>query len=158
MSANRPIRMTVNGVARTLGVPPGRTLLDFLRDDLGLTGTKECCQVGECGACTVSLDGRIVDACLVLAIEADGAQVTTIEGVASDGHLTALQQAFLSAGAVQCGFCSPGQVMAARDLLGRVPHPTVAQIREGMAGNLCRCACYGQITKAVLAVAEGADQ
>ncbi len=158
MSANRPIRMTVNGVARTLGVPPSRTLLDVLRDDLGLTGTKECCQVGECGACTVSLDGRIVDACLVLAIEADGAQVTTIEGVASDGNLTRLQQAFLSAGAVQCGFCSPGQVMAARDLLERVPHPTVAQIREGMAGNLCRCACYGQITEAVLAVAEGADQ
>jgi aerobic carbon-monoxide dehydrogenase small subunit len=155
MSATRTVRLTVNGVCRTLGVVPGHTLLDVLRDDLGLTGTKECCLAGECGACTVSLDGRIVDACLVLAVEADGQEITTIEGVAGNGGLTPLQRAFLSAGAVQCGFCSPGQVMAATDLLDRIPHPTVEQIREAMAGNLCRCACYGQITQAILAVSQG---
>jgi CO/xanthine dehydrogenase Mo-binding subunit/aerobic-type carbon monoxide dehydrogenase small subunit (CoxS/CutS family) len=151
MSQGRPIRLTVNGVARSLSVAGGQTLLDMLRDDLGLTGTKECCRVGECGACTVSLDGRIVDACLVLAAEADGAEVTTIEGMARDGRLDPLQQAFLDAGAVQCGFCSPGQLMAARDLLARNPHPTADQIHVAMAGNLCRCGCYGQITEAVLA-------
>ena len=148
----------MNGVARNLQVAPRQTLLDLLRDDLAMTGTKECCLVGECGACTVSLDGRIVDSCLVLAVEADGGQVTTIEGVAADGRLTPLQQAFLDAGAVQCGYCSPGQVMAARDLLARIPHPTVAEIHEGLAGNLCRCACYGQITEAVLAASQAADQ
>jgi|ERR1017187_1241232 carbon-monoxide dehydrogenase small subunit len=151
MSGTRTIKLTVNGIARKLGVAPEQTLLDLLRDDLALTGTKECCLVGECGACTVSLNGRIVDSCLVLAVEADGGEVTTIEGVAENGSLTRLQQAFLDCGAVQCGYCSPGQVMAARDLLDRVPHPSVAEIHEGLAGNLCRCACYEQITDAVLA-------
>jgi aerobic-type carbon monoxide dehydrogenase small subunit (CoxS/CutS family) len=151
MSGTRTIQLTVNGTVRKLHVEPGQTLLDLLREDLALTGTKECCMVGECGACTVSLNGRIVDSCLVLAAEADGAEVTTIEGIAENGSLTRLQQAFLDAGAVQCGYCSPGQVMAARDLLARVPHPSVAEIHEGLAGNLCRCACYGQITDAVLA-------
>jgi carbon-monoxide dehydrogenase small subunit len=154
----RPITVTVNGRDRALDVPPHHTLLDVLRDDLGLTGTKECCLVGECGACTVSLDGRIVDSCLVLAVEADGAAVTTIEGLAPDGRLSPLQEAFLDKGAVQCGFCIPGQVMAAHDLLGRNPHPTVAEIQEGLAGNLCRCACYQQITEAVLATAEEAGR
>jgi aerobic-type carbon monoxide dehydrogenase small subunit (CoxS/CutS family) len=158
MSQGRPIRLTVNGVARSLSVAGGQTLLDMLRDDLGLTGTKECCRVGECGACTVSLDGRIVDACLVLAAEADGAEVTTIEGMARDGRLDPLQQAFLDAGAVQCGFCSPGQLMAARDLLARNPHPTADQIHVAMAGNLCRCGCYGQITEAVLAASTEAER
>jgi aerobic-type carbon monoxide dehydrogenase small subunit (CoxS/CutS family) len=153
-----PIQVTVNGRRRALDVTPNHTLLDVLRDDLQLTGTKECCLVGECGACTVSLDGRIVDSCLVLAVEADGAAVTTVEGLAPEGRLSPLQEAFLDHGGVQCGFCIPGQVMAARDLLARNPHPTVAEIQEGLAGNLCRCACYQQITDAVLATAEEAGR
>jgi len=152
------IQVTVNGRARALAVAAHHTLLDVLRDDLGLTGTKECCLVGECGACTVSLDGRIVDSCLVLAVEADGGEVTTVEGLALDGKLSPLQQAFLDKGAVQCGFCIPGQLMAADALLAENPHPTVPEIQEGLAGNLCRCAGYGQITEAVLAAAEASDR
>ena len=136
-----PIELTVNGRRRALTVAVNHTLLDVLRDDLELTGTKECCLVGECGACTVSLDGRIVDSCLVLAV---------------DGHVSPLQQAFLDKGAVQCGFCIPGQLVAAHALLAENPHPTVPEIQEGLAGDLCRCACYQQITEAVLATAEGA--
>ncbi len=128
---------------------PQHTLLEVLRDDLELTGTKECCLVGECGACTVRLDGRVVDSCLVLAVEADGGEVTTVEGLAPEGSLSRLQQAFLDEGGVQCGFCIPGQVMAADDLLRRIPHPSVPQIEEGLAGNLCRCGCYEQIIAAV---------
>jgi carbon-monoxide dehydrogenase small subunit len=151
------IELTVNGRRRALEVAPHQSLLGLLRDDLGLTGTKACCLVGECGACTVSLDGRIVDSCLVLAVEADGAEVITIEGLVVDGALTSLQRAFLEKGAAQCGYCTPGQVMAARDLLGRIPHPTKAEIQEGMGGNLCRCGCYYQITEAVLGAAAAAD-
>jgi carbon-monoxide dehydrogenase small subunit len=147
------IEVTVNGRRRRLEVAPHLTLLDVLRDDLELTGAKECCLVGECGACTVSLDGRIVDSCLVLAVEADGGQVTTVEGLAPEGTLSRLQQAFLDEGGVQCGFCIPGQVMAADDLLQRIPQPTVAQIEDGLAGNLCRCGCYEQIIAAVQAAA-----
>jgi carbon-monoxide dehydrogenase small subunit len=147
------IEVTVNGRRRRLEVAPHLTLLDVLRDDLELTGAKECCLVGECGACTVSLDGRIVDSCLVLAVEADGGQVTTVEGLAPEGTLSRLQQAFLDEGGVQCGFCIPGQVMAADDLLRRIPEPTVAQIEDGLAGNLCRCGCYEQIIAAVQAAA-----
>jgi carbon-monoxide dehydrogenase small subunit len=158
MTATFPIELTVNGRRRALEVAIHHTLLDVLRDDLGLTGTKECCLVGECGACTVSLDGRIVDSCLVLAVEADGSTVTTIEGLAADGRMSPLQAAFLDKGAVQCGYCIPGQVMAAHDLLERVAHPTVEQVQEGLAGNLCRCGCYEQITEAVLATAEAADR
>ncbi len=150
------IELTVNGRRRALDVAVNHTLLDVLRDDLELTGTKECCLVGECGACTVSLDGRIVDSCLVLAVEADRAQVTTVEGLAVDGHVSPLQQAFLDKGAVQCGFCIPGQLVAAHALLAENPHPTVPEIQEGLAGNLCRCGCYQQITEAVLATAEEA--
>jgi len=149
------IELTVNGRRRALTVAANHTLLDVLRDDLELTGTKECCLVGECGACTVSLDGRIVDSCLVLAVEADRAQVTTVEGLAVDGHVSPLQQAFLDKGAVQCGFCIPGQLVAAHALLAENPHPTVPEIQEDLAGNLCRCGCYQQITEAVLATAEG---
>jgi aerobic-type carbon monoxide dehydrogenase small subunit (CoxS/CutS family) len=156
MSGLVPIELTVNGRVRALEIPAHHTLLDVLRDDLALTGTKECCLVGECGACTVSLNGRIVDSCLVLAVEADGSTVTTVEGIAPDGRLSRLQQAFLDRGAAQCGFCIPGQLMAARDLLARVPHPTTGEVEEGLAGNLCRCAGYEQITDAVLAAAEGA--
>ncbi len=152
------IELTVNGRQRVLEAWPHQSLLALLRDDLGLTGTKPCCLVGECGACTVSLSGRIVDSCLILAVEADGAELTTIEGLAADGPLTSLQRAFLEKGAAQCGYCSPGQVMAARDLLGRIPHPTEAEIQEGMGGNLCRCGCYYQITEAVLAAAAAGDR
>jgi carbon-monoxide dehydrogenase small subunit len=149
MSQRRPVTLTVNGRSRTIEVAPQHTLLEVLRDDLELTGTKECCLVGECGACTVRLDGRVVDSCLVLAVEADGGEVTTVEGLAPEGSLSRLQQAFLDEGGVQCGFCIPGQVMAADDLLRRNPHPSVPEIEEGLAGNLCRCGCYEQIIAAV---------
>jgi carbon-monoxide dehydrogenase small subunit len=125
-------------------------LLDFLRDRLQLTGTKECCDLGECGACTVLVDGRAVNSCLMLAVEADASEITTIEGLVRAGRLNLLQ-AFLAKGAVQCGFCIPGQVMAAEYLLTRNPHPTPAEVREGLSGNLCRCGGYVQICEAVLA-------
>ena len=150
------ISLTLNGRPRTVAVEEHHTLLDALRDDLGLTGAKECCLVGECGACTVRLNDRVVDSCLVLAAEADGGEVVTVEGLAeAPGRLNALQSSFLEHGAVQCGFCIPGQLMAADDLLRRVAHPTTAQIEEGIAGNLCRCGCYVQIVDAVAAVAAG---
>jgi carbon-monoxide dehydrogenase small subunit len=147
------VRLSINGVTREISAAPHHTLLEVLRDDLGLTGTKECCLVGECGACTVRLNGEIVDSCLVLAVEADGGRITTVEGLAENGNLTALQTAFLDKGAVQCGFCTPGQLIAADDLLRRTPHPTPGQIEEGLAGNLCRCGCYYQIFDAVDSVA-----
>ena len=151
-----PIEITINGARRAMDVAPNHTLLDVLRDDLALTGAKECCLVGECGACTVIVDGRSVDSCLVLAVEADGSDVLTVEGLAArDGRLAPLQQAFLDTGAVQCGFCIPGQLMAAHALLAEQPHPSRAEIEEGLAGNLCRCACYEQIFEAVEAVAAG---
>jgi carbon-monoxide dehydrogenase small subunit len=153
MTVRLPIEMTVNGRRRVVEIEPHHTLLEVLRDDLELTGTKECCLVGECGACTVRLDGRIVDSCLVLAVEADGGEVTTVEGLATDGTLSRLQQAFLDEGGVQCGFCIPGQVMAADDLLRRIAQPSVEEIEEGLAGNLCRCGCYEQIIAAVRAAA-----
>ena len=143
------IELTVNGRDRTVDVEPHHTLLEMLRDDLALTGTKECCLVGECGACTVIVDGLSVDSCLMLGVEADGAAVTTVEGLAAGDRLDALQEAFLETGAAQCGFCIPGQLVAARALLDDVPHPTRAQIEEGLAGNLCRCAGYEQIMEAV---------
>jgi aerobic-type carbon monoxide dehydrogenase small subunit (CoxS/CutS family) len=152
------IELIVNGRPRSLRVAPHHTLLDTLRDDLGLTGAKPCCLVGECGSCAVSLDGRIVDSCLVLAVEADGADILTVEGLAPVGRLSALQQAFLDTGAAQCGYCIPGQLMAAHDLLGRTAHPTVGEVQEGLAGNLCRCAGYEQIVEAVLAAAETGER
>jgi carbon-monoxide dehydrogenase small subunit len=158
MIATQPIQVTVNGRRRVLDVAVHHSLLDVLRDDLGLTGTKECCLVGECGACTVIVDGRPVDSCLVLAVEADGSEITTVEGLAAEGRLSPLQQAFLDTGAVQCGFCIPGQLMSATALLAENPHPTVPEVQEGLAGNLCRCAGYLQITEAVLAAAEAADR
>jgi aerobic-type carbon monoxide dehydrogenase small subunit (CoxS/CutS family) len=153
MTMRRRIDLTVNGRARSIEVAPHHTLLDVLRDDFGLTGTKECCLVGECGACTVLVDGMAVDSCLMLGVEADGAAVTTVEGLATGDRLHPLQQAFLETGAAQCGFCIPGQLIAARALLTLNPHPTRADVEEGLAGNLCRCAGYGQIIEAVLAAA-----
>ncbi|MDD5646006.1 MAG: (2Fe-2S)-binding protein [Candidatus Bipolaricaulis sp.] len=130
------------------------TLLEFLRDRLALTGSKEGCGIGECGACTVLLDGKPVTACLVLAVEADGLDVRTIEGEATDGQLSALQQSFVDAGAVQCGFCTPGMIMSARGLLLRNPHPSDEEIVEAIAGNLCRCTGYEAILRAIRAAAQ----
>jgi aerobic-type carbon monoxide dehydrogenase small subunit (CoxS/CutS family) len=156
LPTERTIELTVNGEPRVVDVEVHHTLLEVLRDDLRLTGTKECCLVGECGACTVLIDGRTVDACLVLAVEADGASVLTVEGLAAPGgRLAPLQAAFLDKGAVQCGFCIPGQLVSAHALLAEHPHPTPAEIEEGIAGNLCRCGCYEQIFEAIEAVAEG---
>jgi carbon-monoxide dehydrogenase small subunit len=158
MTQTIPISLTVNGRSRAVEVATHHTLLEVLRDDLGLTGTKECCLVGECGACTVIVNGRSVDSCLVLAVEADGTDVLTVEGLAVEGRLSPLQQAFLDKGGVQCGFCIPGQVLSAHALLSHTPHPSRAEVEEGLAGNLCRCACYEQIFEAVLATAEGAER
>ena len=154
MSSMIAIQVTVNGRRRSFEVAGHQTLLEVLREDLELTGTKECCLVGECGACTVRLDGRIVDSCLVLAVEADGGEVVTVEGLARDGRLTPLQEAFLDQGGVQCGFCIPGQVMAAEGLLRKNPSPSFEEIRCGMSGNLCRCGAYPHIAKAVATAAE----
>lgn len=155
MTAALRIDMTVNDRARSVEVLPHHTLLDVLRDDLGLTGTKECCLVGECGACSVLVDGMSVDSCLMLAVEADGTSVTTVEGLATEGRLHPIQQAFLDTGAAQCGFCIPGQLISAQALLALNPHPTRPQVEEGLAGNLCRCAGYSQIIEAVLLAAAG---
>jgi carbon-monoxide dehydrogenase small subunit len=145
------IHLTVNGIARDVEVGASTTLLDFIRDDLHLTGTKECCDLGECGACTLLVDGRAVNSCLMLAAEIEGSEVTTIEGLTTNGKLSPLQDAFLAKGAVQCGFCIPGQVMAAHHLLQRNPHPTLDEVKEGLSGNLCRCGGYVQICEAVIA-------
>jgi carbon-monoxide dehydrogenase small subunit len=151
------IDLVVNGRRREVPVAPHHTLLEALRDDLGLTGTKECCLVGECGACTVLVDGRSVDSCLVLAAEMDGRSITTVEGLAIDGALSTLQRAFLQTGAAQCGFCIPGQLIAAHALLATTPDPTREHVEEGLAGNLCRCAGYEQIIEAVLLAASDED-
>lgn len=148
------ISLDVNGKAHSLAVAPHHTLLKVLQNELGLTGSKECCAEGECGACTVMVDGRAINACLMLAVEADGCEIVTIEGLGSDERLDPLQEAFLEEGAVQCGFCTPGMIMAAKYLLQKHPHPTVAQVQDGLEGNLCRCAGYSRITQAVLAAAE----
>jgi carbon-monoxide dehydrogenase small subunit len=153
----RTIGLVVNGERHEIAAPAHHTLLDVLRDALGLTGSKECCAEGECGACSVVVDGRLVNSCLVLGVEADGLEVTTVEGLARGGRLSPLQDAFLSAGAVQCGFCIPGMVVSAHDLLRRIPRPSEADIREGLTGNLCRCGGYNQICRAVAAASRSAD-
>jgi carbon-monoxide dehydrogenase small subunit len=152
-----PIRLTVNGRVHPVDVAPHHTLLEVLHDQLGLTGTKECCAAGECGACTLLIDDEAVDSCLVLAVEADGKRVQTIEGLASAGQLDPLQQAFLDHGAVQCGFCIPGMLMSAKYLLNTNPRPTGEEIKEGLAGNLCRCAGYSRIIAAVRAASAKAE-
>lgn len=148
------VAANINGRQRTLDIAPNQTLLDVLRDEAELTGTKECCVVGECGACTVIVDGRPMNSCLMLAVEIDGADVTTVEGLEGEDGLSPLQAAFLDEGAAQCGFCIPGQLMSATALLQSNSSPTVVEIQEALAGNLCRCAGYEQITKAVLAAAK----
>ena len=153
--ATLDVSLTVNGVAVTLTVPPFATLLDILRDQLQLTGTKYACGEGECGACSVLLDGRVVNSCLVLAAECEGAEVVTVEGLASDGKLHPIQQAFVDHGAIQCGFCTPGMIMATFALLEANPSPTKEQVRRGLEGNLCRCTGYRKIIDAVLSLARG---
>ena len=147
------VSLSVNGEPVEVSVPAHRTLLDALRDDAGLTGSKKCCADGECGACTVFLDGVLVNSCLVLCAEAEGHEVTTIEGLSVDG-LSELQQEFLNAGAVQCGVCIPGQVVAAEGLLRTNPKATAEEIRDAMSGNLCRYAGYERIVSAIQAAAE----
>jgi carbon-monoxide dehydrogenase small subunit len=149
----RVISMEVNGGTKVLEIAVQHTLLDVIRDDLGLTGTKECCAEGECGACTVILDGRPVNSCLVLAVEAHGSGVTTIEGLGGSDGPARVQEAFVSGGGVQCGFCIPGMVVSAHALLSHTARPTVAEIREGLSGNLCRCGGYNQICAAVASAA-----
>lgn len=144
------ITVHVNGIAETHEVESNRTLLEFLRDDLNLTGTKEGCNEGECGACMVLVGGRAMNSCMVLAVEADGRDVTTIEGLADGGALHPLQRAFLAHSAVQCGFCTPGMIVTAFALLKENPNPTEADVRRALSGCLCRCTGYRQIIDAVL--------
>jgi aerobic carbon-monoxide dehydrogenase small subunit len=143
------IALTVNGEPLEADVWPGESLLTTLRDRLGLPGSKNACEQGECGSCSVLLDGTLVCACLVLASQADGHEVVTVEGLSRDGDLHPVQEAFADAGAVQCGFCTPGFVVAAADLLKRVPDPSEDEIREALSGNLCRCTGYQKILDAV---------
>jgi aerobic carbon-monoxide dehydrogenase small subunit len=148
-----PLRLAINGETHDVLVEPGRTLLDVLRTDLGLTGTKENCLDAECGVCTVLLDGLAVNACILLAVQCRDRAVVTIEGLAPAGELHPLQRAFIDHGAVQCGYCIPGMILAAKAYLDENPDPTEAEIREALAGNLCRCTGYQKIADAVLSAA-----
>jgi carbon-monoxide dehydrogenase small subunit len=150
----KEIHLTVNNQPCRLSVLPWRTLLEVIREDLGLTGTKEGCGLGECGACTVLMDGRAVNSCLVLAAEADGKKITTIEGLADGDKLHPIQQAFVDHGGLQCGFCTPGMIMSAKALLDKNPTPTEEEIKQGIAGNLCRCTGYTKIIESIKAAAE----
>ncbi len=147
---NQSITLTVNGARHELEVPAKRLLVDCLRYDLGLTGTKEGCSVGVCGACTVLINGDMSASCITLAVAADGAEITTIEGLAQDGRLHPVQQSFIDHGGFQCGICTPGQVMAAKALLDVNPAPTEAEIRDWMMGNLCRCTGYYKILESIV--------
>jgi carbon-monoxide dehydrogenase small subunit len=149
-----PIKLTVNGEARAADVEPRRTLADFLREDCRLTGTHIGCEHGVCGACSVIVDGRAVRSCLMFAVQADGTEVTTVEGLAPDGQLNPVQAAFQAEHGLQCGFCTPGFVVSATALLERNPDPTDDEIKEGLSGNLCRCTGYQGILRAVRAAAE----
>ena len=145
------VTLKVNGVARELDLPASRLLVDCIRYDLGLTGTKEGCGVGVCGACAVLVDGEMFASCITLAAAVDGAEITTIEGIAADGALHPVQQAFIDYGGFQCGICTPGQVIAAKSLLDRNPDPSEDEIKEWMMGNLCRCTGYYGIVNSVAA-------
>ncbi|HYU19069.1 MAG TPA: (2Fe-2S)-binding protein [Chloroflexota bacterium] len=154
MAATQSIRLTINGQQHELDVPPNRLLLDSLRYDLGLTGSKEGCGIGVCGACTVLVNGKMVSSCLMLAVMANGTDVLTIEGLAKGDELDPIQRAFIEYGGFQCGICTPGQIMAARALLNEVTRPTEEQVKEWMMGNLCRCTGYYKIIESILAAAE----
>ncbi len=147
------IQMNVNGSDRSADVEPRTLLVHFLREDLGLTGTNVGCDTSSCGACTVHVNGESVKACTMLAVQADGESLTTIEGLATNGEMHPMQQSFMDNHGLQCGYCTPGMVMASVSLLAENPHPTEAQVREGLEGNLCRCTGYHNIVKAVLAAA-----
>jgi carbon-monoxide dehydrogenase small subunit len=151
----RTIEFTVNGDVYRLDLEPNRRLIDVLRDDLGLTGTKEGCSIGVCGACTVTVDGEMVSSCLMLAVAAHGADIVTIEGLAQGDRLHPLQEAFIEYGGFQCGICTPGQIMAAKALLDHHPQPTREEVVEWMTGNLCRCTGYYKIIDSIMAVVEG---
>jgi len=148
------VRLTVNGVPVTRGVSPRRHLADFLRDDVGLTGTHVGCEHGVCGACTIRVDGDIVRSCLMLAVQADGAAIETVEGLSDSGEIATLQQAFLARNALQCGFCTPGMLITAADLLRSTPQPTRDEVREAISANYCRCTGYHAIVDAVMAAAQ----
>ncbi|WP_028321338.1 (2Fe-2S)-binding protein [Desulfatiglans anilini] len=146
------IRLTINGEEMEVAVAPNLTLTDLLRYELGLTGTKKGCDLGDCGACTVIMDGKAVNSCLVLAVQADGKSITTIEGVETGKGLHPLQQAFIDHGSIQCGFCTPGMILSAKSLLEKNPHPNEAEVRRALSGNLCRCTGYQKIVEAILDV------
>jgi aerobic carbon-monoxide dehydrogenase small subunit len=148
------ISLTVNGKKHEVEVPTTRTLIDCIRYDLGLTGSVEGCGVGVCGACTMLLNGKMVSSCITLAVMADGAEIDTIEGLAKNGQLDPVQQAFIDYGGFQCGICTSGQIMAARSLLDENPDPTVDQVKDWMMGNLCRCTGYYKILESILKAAE----
>ena len=154
MSRTVPVRLNVNGEEHSLEVEPRLLLVHALRDELGLTGTHVGCDTSNCGACTVHMDGKAVKSCTVLAVQADGVPVTTIEGMARDGELHPLQEAFWNDHALQCGYCTPGMIMAAAGLLAENPNPTEEEVRHGLEGNLCRCTGYQNIVKAVLDAAK----
>jgi carbon-monoxide dehydrogenase small subunit len=149
----KEIKLTVNNQPYRLSVLPWRTLLEVIREDLGLTGTKEGCGLGECGACTVLIDGQAVNSCLVLATEADGKKITTVEGLVQGDELHPIQQAFVDHGGLQCGFCTPGMIMSAKALLDRNPTPTEEEIKQAISGNLCRCTGYAKIIESIKAAA-----
>lgn len=156
--AQANIRFNVNGESCVVNVPPMTRLLDVLREDLHLTGTKEGCGEGECGSCSVRMNGELVNSCLVPVLQANEASIETVEGLACDGVLHPLQQAFLRCGGAQCGICTPGMLMAAKHLLAHNPRPTIAEIREGLAGNLCRCTGFIRIFESVLSAATNSTQ
>ncbi|MFZ5754885.1 MAG: (2Fe-2S)-binding protein [Bacillota bacterium] len=148
------IRFTINGEVREMEVKSNQRLLDLIRNDLDLTGTKEGCAGGECGACTVLVDGKAINSCLMLAVEADGKEILTIEGLAEGMVLDPIQESFVEHGALQCGFCIPGMIMSAKALLKKNPHPSEMEIREAISGNLCRCTGYEKIIEAILNVTQ----
>ena len=154
----KQIRLFVNREEHDLQLEANRLLLQALRDDIGLTGTKEGCSIGVCGACGVIIDGRVVSSCLTLAVACQGKQIETIEGLAKDGKLHPLQQAFIEYGGFQCGICTPGQIMAAKGLLSENPAPTREEIAEWLSGNICRCGAYGAIAKSILEAAQEYQQ
>jgi carbon-monoxide dehydrogenase small subunit len=149
-----PIEVVVNGQAHRMEVPARRLLADFIRDDLFLTGTKRGCETGVCGACSVLVDGEVVKSCLSLAVQAEGHEITTVEGLSVDGELHPVQQAFMDNGGFQCGYCTPGFLMASIAILNETPSPTEEQVRAGLSGNLCRCTGYVGIIESIMAAAE----